>query len=206
MSLFSIGRHRSNAISAPRLTLPQTSQKPVVFAGHGSFNTITDAKYPKVRLPPSVTMIFWCHHGEELLNTIGQFVEQNKPLSELPDYLQQQARSNSYDPTGIPEVVKGGSEIWNYRLTYPAGLQLGAEPGNVKSSVYNAPVTPQSTGRDPHSYVRGVIKDDSYCIVPPLSGELKDRGVPIIAMLAGYWNICNNNIVHWCACRSITAR
>lgn len=199
------GRSRSNAISMPRSSTPilrKPNKEPVVLAGHGSFNTITDRNYPKVRLPPNVTLVFWCHHGEELLNTIGQYVEQNKPLSELPQYLQDHAARERYDPKGIPEIVPGGSEIWNYRLTYPSRLELGREAGNVKSSVYNKPVTPTT----PHSHVKGVIKDNSYCIVPPLSGEVKDRGVPIIAMLAGYWEICKDNIVHWCACRSIVDR
>lgn len=207
MSGFSIGRHRSGAVSSSGAsTPPNTTRPPVVLAGHGSFNTITDKKYPKVRLPPGITMVFWCHHGEELLNDIGQFVEQNKPLSALPDFLQKQAAKNSYDPKGIPEIVKGGSEIWNYRLTYPSGLQLGREAGNVKSSVYNKPVSPASMGRDPHSHVHGVIKDDAYCIVPPIAGDIKDRGVPVIAMLAGYWEICKDNVVHWCACRSVVDR
>jgi hypothetical protein len=199
-----IGRHRANAIAGAhrRQVVPSTGKPPVVFAGHGSFNKITDAKFPKVRLPPSVTMVFWCHHGEELLNTIGQFVEQNKPLSELPEFLQKHAADEGYDPLAIPEVVKGGSEIWNYRLTYPSGLQLGSAPGNVKSSVYNPAIQPAS----PHSYVPGVVRDNAYCIVPPLSGDVKDRGVPIIAMLAGYWEQCKDNVVHWCACRSIADR
>lgn len=182
--------------------LKASGRQQVVLAGHGSFNTVTDKKYPKVRLPPSVTMVFWCHHGEGLLDVIGQFVESKKPLSQLPDHLQTLAKSTGKKTTGIPEVVTGGSEVWNYRLTYPSRLTLGSQPGSVKSSMYNRPITPAS----PHGTLTSAIKDDQYCIVPPLSGGIKDRGVPIIAMLAGYWSVCNGAIVHWCACRSISDR
>lgn len=184
-------------------TLRASGRKQVVFAGHGSFNSDTDKNFPKVRLPQGVTLVFWCHHGEELLDAIGQFVESRKPLSQLPDHLQAMAEKAGYDKKGIPEVVEGGSEIWNYRLTYPSTLTLGATPGTVKASVYNQPVNP---GANAHKTLPAAVKDDAYCIVPPLSGDIKDRGVPIIAMLAGYWNVCNGSIVHWCACRSIRAR
>jgi hypothetical protein len=210
-----VTRQRSNAISGNSLrpVLPNTGKTPVVFAGHGAFYAVTDAKYPKVRLPPGVTLVFWCHHGASLSNLIAQYVEQNKPLSKLPE-LMQKIVAKDRSPAkpgevstpharwnGLPEIVQGGSEIWNYRLTYPSGLELGSQPGAVKASRYNAPVSPVSRGESAHSYVKGVIRDNNYCIVPSLSGGIKDSGVPIIAMLAGYWSICNNNVVHWCACR-----
>lgn len=175
--------------------------KRVVFAGHGSFNTITDAKFPKVRLPPSVTLVFWCRHGEELLNEIGQFVESSEDISRLPDYLLDRARSAGYS-TDIPEIIRGGSEIWNYRLTYPSGLDLGKKPAAVPSSVYNPPVAPAAPMKVP----KGVVGDRRYVVVPPLSGEVKDRGMPIIALLAAYWDRCDGAVVHWCACRSIVNR
>jgi hypothetical protein len=58
-------RNRSNAVSGNSLrpVLPNTGKTPVVFAGHGAFYAKTDAKYPKVRLPPGVTLVFWCHRG-----------------------------------------------------------------------------------------------------------------------------------------------
>lgn len=175
--------------------------KRVVFAGHGSFNTVTDAKYPKVRLPPSVTMVFWCRHGEELLNVIGEFVESSTDVSALPDYLLDLARQAGYS-TDIPEVVKGGSEIWNYRLTYPSGLKLGNKPAKVPQSVYNPAITPAAPMKVP----QGVVGDRRYVVVPPLAGDIKDRGVPIIALLAAHWDRCDGAIVHWCACRSILNR
>ena len=210
-------RHRSNAISGPRPVLPNTGKKPVVFAGHGAFYAKTDANYPKVRLPPGVTLVFWCHHGDTLADSLARFIEQNKPLSQLPQVMQEMVagvkRSGFDDDDGsasdmkdLPEIVQGGSEIWNYRLTYPSGLNLGSQPTAMKASRYNAPVSPISIGAEPHTYVKGVIRDSNYCIVPPLAGGAGDSGVPIIAMLAGHWNICNGNIVHWCACRSIIDR
>lgn len=81
-------RQRANAISGNSLrpTFPNTGKSPVVFAGHGAFYTKTDAKHPKVRLPPGVTLVFWCHHGEVLANSIAQFVEQKKPLLSFPKF------------------------------------------------------------------------------------------------------------------------
>jgi hypothetical protein len=172
----------------------------VIFAGHGAFCTQTDKNFPKVRLPPDVTLIFWCKHGESLKGRIALFVEKNRPLSGLPEDLKKYAKEQGKDIDGIPEIIPGGSEIWNYRLTYPSGLKLiGQDPAEVKSSVYNPPIVPAK----PANFPKGVIKDQYYCIVPPLSGKIADRGVPIIAMLAGYWSICKGNRVHWCACRSI---
>lgn len=175
--------------------------KEVVFAGHGSFNTVTDRNYPKVRLPPSVTMVFWCHHGEALLDTVGAYVEARKDVQQLPDHLLDMIAADGSNPD-VPIIVRGGEEIWNYRLTYPSGLDLGNKPESIPSSVYNPPVTPSR----PAAMPQGVVGDRRYCVVPPLSGDIGDRGVPIIALLAGNWNICDGAIVHWCACRSIADR
>ena len=97
--------------------------KRVIFAGHGSFNTITDKNFPKVRLPPNITMAFWCLHGEELLDSIGSFIESHEDVNGLPDYLSEAAERAGYSKK-VPEIVPGGSEIWNYRLTYPSGLRV----------------------------------------------------------------------------------
>jgi hypothetical protein len=177
------------------------SVKRVVLAGHGSFNKQTDARFPKVRLPPSVTLMFWCRHGEGLFDDIAQFIEGNTDINELPDYLKDRvtARGNS---GAIPEIVRGGSEIWNYRLTYPSGLTLGNRPASVPESRYNPAVTSPSPANMP----AGVVGDRRYVVMPPLSGDIKDRGVPIIALLAAHWNICDGAVIHWCACRSIADR
>ena len=175
--------------------------KDVVFAGHGSFNSETDKNFPKVRLPPSVTLVFWCLHGEALIDTVGHFIESHRDLRELPQHLQQ-INALEGNSNAVPEVIKGGSEIWNYRLTYPSGLNLGAKPASVPSSVYNPP----SASAAPMSTPTGAIGDRRYCVVPPLSGDIGDRGVPIIALIAANWNICDGAVIHWCACRSIRDR
>ncbi|EKM99738.1 MULTISPECIES: putative adhesin [Acidocella] len=175
--------------------------KRVIFAGHGSFNTITDKNFPKVRLPPNITMVFWCLHGEELLDSIGSFIESHEDVNGLPDYLSEAAERAGYSKK-VPEIVPGGSEIWNYRLTYPSGLSLGNKPANIPSSKYNPAINPASPAKTPP----GIPGDKRYVVMPPLSGDIKDRGVPIIALLAANWNICDGAVVHWCACRSIVAR
>ena len=68
----------------------------------------------------------------------------------LPQVLKEIAAEKSRSPRGgpkirsrqddLPQIIKGGSEIWNYRLTYPSGLTLGSQPTGVKSSIYNPPV------------------------------------------------------------------
>src|ERR1700751_4103854 len=80
--------------------------KRVVFAGHGSFNTQTDAKFPKVRLPPSVTIVFWCRHGEALLDAIGSYVESRQDCKDLPEYLLDRAQAQGYS-RDVPEIVRG---------------------------------------------------------------------------------------------------
>jgi len=218
MSGFVLGGHRRGGGTTPppprwNRTLPTglaESKTPVIFAGHGSFNTITDRDQPKVRLPANVTMVFWCHHGEELMNSIGVFIEQNKPLSELPDHLKDVARRNGYDPAEIPEIVPGGSEIWNYRLTYPKGLDLGARPLTYTQPPMIGPVqNPETFGASEGANytTTAAIRDSHYCIVGPWEGsDVKQRGLPILAMIAANMEICRNNIVHWCACRSIVDR
>jgi len=161
----------------------------------------TDAAYPKVRLPPNVTIWFWCLHGEALDDTVGAYIESHADLNELPEQMMQRIRDGG-NGSAIPEIVKGGSEIWNYRLTYPSGLTLGNKPNKVASSIYNHPVAPSK----PASMPVDVVGDQRYLIVPPLSGDIKERGVPIIALLAGNWNKCDGAVIHWCACRSIAAR
>lgn len=175
--------------------------KEVVFAGHGSFNAETDKNYPKVRLPPSVTMIFWCLHGEAVFDSVAAYVEARKDIRELPDFLLEK-NERAGKSTNVPEIVRGGEEIWNYRLTYPSGLKLGSNPASIPSSVYNPPVE----AKNPFKPASGVVGDRRYCVVPPLSGDIKDRGVPIIALLAANWNMCDGAVVHWCACRSIKDR
>jgi hypothetical protein len=181
----------------------QKQVRRVVFAGHGTFNTRTDANYPKVRLPPNVTMVFWCRHGESLINEIAKYVESHENINALPDYLMELARQQGKS-TDIPEVVKGGSEIWNYRLTYPSGLQLAKMPERIPHSAYNLPVTPHPNAQA--EFPMGVVGDRRYVVMPPITGDIRDRGVPIIALLAGNWNICDGAMVHWCACRSIRDR
>src|SRR4051794_35659638 len=108
---------------APVITMAgpnaENAQNEVVLAGHGSYNPEVDGNYNggRVRLPLGVTIYFWCRHGELLANEIGAYVESHKDIRALPQHLMEQVR-RSGTSTEIPEIVNGGQEIWNYRLTY----------------------------------------------------------------------------------------
>ena len=196
-----IGSDHLQALLAGKPSAPPR----VVLAGHGVFLSKTDANYPKVRLPPSVTMVFWCAHGASLSDRLGQFLDANADINLLPETL---AGFRSPDgrsvvntppaPPPKPEIVKGGEEIWNYRLLHPSGLTLGNAPASVPSSQYNPPSTANSA-----TMPKGVVGDRRFVIVPPLNGGLADQGVPILALLAGHWNICDGATIHWCACRTV---
>jgi hypothetical protein len=105
---------------------PENAQNNVVFAGHGSYNPEVDGRYNggKVRLPPGVTMYFWCRHGESLSGPVGRYIDENKDIRKLPRDLMKLVRERGKS-TDIPEIVHGGQEVWNYRLEYPFGLGSG---------------------------------------------------------------------------------
>jgi len=212
---------------APVITMagpdPENAEKEVVLAGHGAYCPEVDGRYNggKVRLPPGVTICFWCRHGEGLSNTIAKYIETHKDIRSMPKdlWLQiiQSGRSaasrspndGSPEPewTPLPEIVHGGEEIWNYRLVYPEGLSLSNVPMPwLRKSRYTGKAGGHK-GQYTHTEPKGVVGDRRYCIVPPLNSNLHvaERGVPIVALLAAHWNICNGAIVHWCACRSISA-
>ena len=56
-----------------------------------------------------------------------------------------------------------------------------------------------------HSEPKGVVGDRRFCIVPPLNdrAHISERGVPLVAMIASHWDICNGATIHWCACRVV---
>jgi hypothetical protein len=185
---------------------PENAQNEVVFAGHGAFNPEVDGHYNggRVRLPVGVTICFWCRHGESLANEIGTFVESHKDLRALPQHLMERVQALGKS-TEIPEIVHGGQEVWNYRLTYPSGLSLGnVSQVWTRKSRYNGKAGGLK-GPKTHTEPKGVVADRRFCIVPPLDSRLHvaERGVPIVALLAAHWNICNGATIHWCACRVI---
>ncbi len=183
---------------------PKNAEEEVVFAGHGSYNPEVDGNSNggKVRLPQNITLYFWCRHGEELIDTVGAYIESHKDIRQLPKHLLKVVKQGGYS-TDIPEIVHGGEEIWNYRLTYPSGLKLGAKSASGGASRYTG--ASGIKGSISHSEPIGVIGDRRYVVLPPMDGKLHiaERGVPIIALLAAHWNICNGATIHWCACRSI---
>jgi hypothetical protein len=180
----------------------ENANKTVVLAGHGSYNPEVDGDFNggKVRLPPSVTLYFWCAHGETLADNIGNFIESHADIRTLPDRLLEQIRASGKS-TALPEIVRGGEEIWNYRITYPSGLNLGNKSASAGGSRYVADKLGPTSHREPV----GIVGDRRYCLVPPLRGDLhiSERGVPIIALLAANWSVCDGAIIHFCACRSI---
>jgi hypothetical protein len=195
---------------APVITMagpdPENAQNEVVFAGHGAYNPEVDGRYNggKVRLPVGVTIYFWCHHGESLANEIGTYIESHKDLRALPQDLMRKVQASGHS-TDIPEIVRGGEEVWNYRLTYPSGLSLGNTPMAWQRKSRYTGKAGGLKGPKTHTEPKGVVGDRRFCIVPPLDSRLHvaERGVPIVALLAAHWNICNGATIHWCACRAV---
>jgi len=185
---------------------PANAENDVIFAGHGSYNPEVDGRFNngKVRLPAGVTIYFWCRHGESLADDIGRYIESHKDLRELPRDLMRRVRDSGRS-TDIPEVVEGGEEIWNYRLTYPSGLSLGNAAMEWERKSRYTGSAGGLKGQYTHTEPKGAVGDRRFCIVPPLDQNLhvSERGVPIVALLAAHWNICNGATIHWCACRSI---
>jgi hypothetical protein len=182
-----------------------TGKPPVVFAGHGAFYTETDKDTPKVRLPPNVTMVFWCRHGQGLANDVAMFVESNRPLTGLPKWLKYRlkAAGRTRDVVGVPEIARGGTEIWNYRLTYPRGLDLASNPDGYTQPPAIGPVEDPRRVSGAFTTSSGVIRDTQYCIVGPFEGGIGQRGLPILAMIGAHMSICADAVVHWCACREV---
>jgi hypothetical protein len=147
----------------------------------------------------------------------------------LPEELPELARSEEagpnrgpwdgvtqYIPPVLPEIVRGGEEVWNYRLFYPTNLKLGAVPAGGGVSRYarnggvlrTARAAGSPVGNSSHKEPPGVVGDSRFCIVPPVPEGFHEaeRGVPILAMIAAHWRVCNGAIIHWCACRMVNDR
>lgn len=159
----------------------------VVFAGHGSLNTITDKDHLQIMLPKGMTIVFWVRHGEALADTVGHNVDKRFQLGDLAKRVFNCAKSQaSFSlpgmPGDLPEILKGGT-VWNYRLTPPSGLSLGNNPINDSRFITN----PLKPGMSP-------------------SAPVKDRGILLSDLLVKYASLCANATIHWSACRSIVDR
>jgi hypothetical protein len=171
----------------------------VVFAGHGFFAALTDQSRKTIRLPNNVTMVFWCHHGESLLDDIGTYIEQRKDISNLPEYLAKQVRIA--DARNLPEVYSPGSEVFNYRLIYPSGLLLGANPQCL--TAYSSPGRGLRDEGPGFRVLPSAVRDPTTCIVGNWSSDLLQGSLSLGEMLNANMSICANNTVHWTACRLI---
>ena len=117
----------------------------VVFSGHGSLNTITDAARLQFAIPMGTTLTFWVGHGEGLEDAIGTRIDRRWSLQDLP------AQTGS-----ALETLKGGDLCYNYRLTPPKGLTLGNDPTKDPKFIIN----PQPVTSTDHISTRGILLSD----------------------------------------------
>ena len=117
-----IGAHRMPATPWKGATATGTrsakvevgNQRFVVFSGHGSLNTQTDAGNLQFTVPAGMTIYFWVAHGVGLENLKGMMVDKRFGLQDLVK-----------NTGSAVEVLRGGDVCYNYRLTAPTGLTLG---------------------------------------------------------------------------------
>jgi hypothetical protein len=117
----------------------------VVFSGHGSLNTITDASRLQFRVPLGTTIVFWVAHGQPLDDAIGTRIDRRWSLQDLPK-----------NTGSALEIVKGGQLCYNYRLTPPRGLTLGNDPAKDPRFIIN----PKPVTSTEHISVRGLLLAD----------------------------------------------
>ena len=155
----------------------ELNQRIVVFAGHGSYASISDAGPNEYFIiPKGVRIVFWCLHGHAFAgSTLDSRMHTNDFRGTQFDWDINHAGGLGLAP-GLPEVHEGGKLCRQYRLTPPAGLALGNDP----------------------------VRDKRFVIVPDRGPQ--NIGHRLSDLLAQHSDICTNCTVHWAACRSIKAR
>ena len=167
---------------AVRGTVEVAAHRRVVFAGHGSWNTITDARDLHFTLPKNTRMVFWVPHGEGLDDWLGGIVDPRAHLQDLEALVRRLGERFGQAP-GMPEIVQGGQRVFNYRLTPPTGLTLG-----------------NSTGQDP----RFITMSLPPGVAP--NAPVAQRSKTIRELFTEHADICAGSTIYWSACRSICAR
>jgi hypothetical protein len=181
MAQMKIGSHRENVWSRTvptggRSNTVELNQRLVVFAGHGSYASITDAGVNEFfTVPRGVRIVFWCLHGNAFA---GSDLDRRMHTNDFG------STKFDWDPdsntrglgTGLPEMYSPGSLCRNYRLTPPVGITLGNDDTRDKRFILVSDRGPLNIGH-----------------------RLSD-------LLTQHWNVCNNATVHWAACRSVKAR
>lgn len=117
----------------------------VVFSGHGSLNTLTDANQLQFTVPQGMTIVFWVAHGQPLADAIGNRIDRRWSLQDLP-----------HQVGAALEIIRGGQLCYNYRLTPPRGLSLGNNPARDSRFVIN----PQPLDSTAHISQRGLLFSD----------------------------------------------
>ena len=112
----------------------EIGNRTVVFAGHGAYNSVTDAD-PFFVVPAGISITFWCLHGnpfegsdlDQRMN-IGSFRPQHfNSATPAQDKRAASGIGRSFQIGAhrkLPEVLKAGDRCYNYRLTPPSGLTL----------------------------------------------------------------------------------
>lgn len=149
----------------------------VVFAGHGSFATVTD-KAPKHKffVPKGMRIVFWVFDKEPFY---GEELDRRRHISDLLNY---QFHPTARGGTGamvtnwqtvanhLPEVYEAGQPCRAYRLTPPTGLTLGNRAG-----------------------------DERFITVADRGPE--NIGHRLDDLIQANLGLCTNATIHWAACR-----
>jgi hypothetical protein len=191
------------AASGP--TNPGRDKASVAFAGHGFLAPLPDADALTFRLPANVTLVFWCRHGETLDDQVAQYIEARRPLAGLPRHLQTRldhGATAAAGGAGLPETYPGGSEMFEYRLTYPRGLTLGSSPAAAGMN-YPGIGPPVDPGATAYRMRADAVPDAGYSIVAPFSDNLLQSSLRLSDLLRNNAARCAGATVHWCACRSV---
>jgi hypothetical protein len=155
----------------------ELNQRIVVFAGHGSYASVTDAGQKEFfNVPVGVRIVFWCQHGHAFAGSeLDTRMHTNDFAATKFDWDINHGALVGVAP-GLPEVYGPGAQCRNYRLTPPTGLTLGNNPAKDRKFITMSDRGPQNIGY-----------------------RLSD-------LLQTHWDVCRNATVHWAACRSVIPR
>jgi hypothetical protein len=125
-----------------RWTSGAIGNRTVIFAGHGSYASQTDAPpHDTFVVPTGMEVVFWVLHGNPFVGTdldrrlhVGDFKPQDfNDATPAQDNLSATGRGRSFQIGAhkkLPERYKAGQACPQYRLTPPTGLTPNNRPGD----------------------------------------------------------------------------
>jgi hypothetical protein len=153
----------------------------IVFAGHGSWNTVTDANPNDwFTIPNGTYVVFWCLHGQPFAGS------QLDTRLGSAQFRPQDFNKHEHNPSStnrlqlgvhrtLPEILEPGSPCRQYRLTPPDGLSL-----------------------------KNVLGDNRFITVQDRGPQ--NIGYKLEDLLKLHNDKTLNATVHWAACRVVKAR